>query len=553
MTHFLSTFPVFLALAFAGQATAQRLLLDVTGIASGSEFGFSLAAIADIDQDGRRDLVVGAPGTSSGVMVDCGRGHVISARTGAVLASTGLGVPTTRLGDRVVGLGDVSGDGQPDFVLAAPRASVFGLLQGNVRAFRHDGTMLWSAFGENYSEFGTGICAVHDLFGNGRDDLMIGAPHNSNVHPFGRVQPFNATSGLDVGQFAGGDSTLFGHAIVNLGDVDGDGADDIAVSEPDFTYVSYGGGRITVLRSNHLGSSAFVWDQYTIFAAGDHAGRAMGVAGDLDGDGRNDLMVATQSGRVYLLSGATGSVIGSVVDAYGSFGASLCGLGDQNGDGRPEFAVGAPTYNLGQGRVYVFDGATRSLLWYVQGNAQSAFGQSIANAGDQDDDGRDDLAVGAPMQAQLGGVPGRVAIFGTTIPATSSVYGTACGGSQGQLQAIALGTPLPGQSIGIRVYNLPPQSVGLTCIGLSRTQSAFGALPLDLGVIGVPGCWLLQSLESTTAFATGSSQYLNLTVNLPNWPALAGIQLFFQAVMLDASHAGGLTTSNGAAFTIGNQ
>ena len=52
---------------------------------------------------------------------------------------------------------------------------------------------------------------------------------------------------------------------------------------------------------------------------------------------------------------------------------------------------------------------------------------------------------------------------------------------------------------------------------------------------------------------TGTNQYMNLAVNLPNRPALAGIQRFFPAVMPDASDAGGLTTSNGAAFTIGNQ
>lgn len=538
-------------LALANAASAQRLLLDVYG-ANGSEFGFAIAPTVDLDQDGAPDLVVGAPGTASGLLAFCGAGHLLSSRTGVILASTGLGLPGTRLGDRALGLHDLDGDGSADFVLAGPRGSVTGQLQGYAAAFRRNGSLLWSAFGEDSSEFGTGLCGVRDITGNGRDDLLVGAPQNSNVRPFGRIQPFDGTTGTSLGMIAGSDRTMFGFALVNLGDIDGDGADDVAASEPNFTFSNNQGGRIMLLRSNRLGSSAVVWQQFTPFAAGDHAGRALGAAGDVDGDGRCDLLVSTSNGRVYLLSGATGAVITSLLDTYGSFGSSLCGLGDQNGDGRAEFAIGAPTYNGGQGRVYVYDGATRNLLWFVEGNVNSGFGHAIANAGDQDGDGRGDLAVGAPVHARFGGVPGRVAIYGTAFPSGTATFGSACGGSLGLLDAIATGAPLPGQTIGMRVYNLPPQSFGFWCLGLSRTQSAFGALPFDLGGLGVPGCWLLQSCDATVGFATGNNQYRSLLLSLPNWPALAGIRLYGQAAMLDASHAGGLTSSNGVEFRIGN-
>jgi len=141
-------------------------------------------------------------------------------------------------------------------------------------------------------------------------------------------------------------------------------------------------------------------------------GTAYAPAGDVNGDGITDLAVADPSyksgtffgsGVVYIVSGADGTMLRTYQgDAASSqyFGNSLAAL-DANGDGVTDLAVGSPGYagslGYGAGAVRVYSGTDGSLLSFVTGTASSQFGTSVANAGDQNGDGSDDLYVGAPM------------------------------------------------------------------------------------------------------------------------------------------------------------
>lgn len=199
----------------------------------------------------------------------------------------------------------------------------------------------------------------------------------------------------------------FGWVARKVGDLDGDGVIDFATSSPTSTRGGPSAGSVYVY-SSRTGKLLFRKDG----APGQTLGNGVGSAGDVNGDGTPDVIVGAPgypriAGRAYVYSGVGGAVlldltVGQVGD---SFGLKVCGVGDLDGDGRAEVAVGAnrasPQTRQGAGAVHVF-GGTGELLFTIDGEAA---GDSFGSAVDADlDPGHRRLIVGAMNAGQRGKV-----------------------------------------------------------------------------------------------------------------------------------------------------
>lgn len=150
-------------------------------------------------------------------------------------------------------------------------------------------------------------------------------------------------------------------------------------------------------------------------AAGDQFGWIARVVGDVDGDGVNDLVTSAptkdihgeNAGRIYVYSGATGALLWSVDGAPGDqLGTGLDAAGDVNGDGVADVVAGAPDIDT----AYVYSGRDGRLLMTLHGEAKGdRFGEHVSAAGDVD--GYADIMVGAPGNNANGKGAGRAYVY----------------------------------------------------------------------------------------------------------------------------------------------
>lgn len=490
------------------------------GVAAFDQAGFSVADAGDLNGDDIADLAVcGAPSAAN----DC---HVVFGRPGAVPFSAviDLGALDGSDGFRIGGLftsvaaaGDVNGDGIGDLLIgnssASPGGRSFagsvyvlfgdgggfgadvdvGALDGS-NGFRIDG-------GTAGDRAGGSVAAAGDVNDDGVDDLIIGAwPLGDQAGAdqayvvFGRAStpedptPFAAT--LDLSSLDG--STGFaigvrdeieslGAAVAGAGDVDGDGIDDVVVGAP---AASPGG-------TNLAGSAFVVFGRDTAFPA---------TLAPSDLDGSNG----------FRIDGSNES---------GALGYSVSG-GDVNGDGLADLVLGAPTINSGIGRSVLVFGrsggfpamlAESSLdgsngLRIADNVGLTVFGASVSGGGDFNADGTVDLLIGASLASRA------YVVFGNGAPLLAM-------GADGSLIS------LEGDSdpFGAPIATLFPDTVYLD------TQPLAGAAIDNNAPVSAHGVWQYRSAplaewETLPTSGLSPENALLLAVNgalrfLPNDPA----------------------------------
>lgn len=390
------------AYLYTGGATPALLPSTLfSGQTTGDSFGSSVAKTGDLDLDGHEDLLVGA------FFADLNRDE--DDDTGSAYLYWGAAAPDTvpamvfrgetagsHFGNSVAGVGDVNGDAYPDVAIGAYQTPVTAECGG--------GTTTLLEVGRVYVYFGglrDRVDAIPDVVLTGETTEVAG----------------DVTSACR-------DGDEFGFQVSGVGDVNGDGYDDLAVGARGFdtsvnpssgqdigrVYVFFGGPgfagvgaeRADVVRTGLL--------------PGDEFGTAVAGAGDTDGDGFADLLVGAplrdltgvDSGSASLYFGRSTGVSPSPIEIGGtaagdSFGAALASTGDINGDGLSDFVVGA--YLAGpddNGAASYFAGTlsrTITKVGTIFGESILAdgdwFGRSIAGPGDVDGDGYADNIVGA--------------------------------------------------------------------------------------------------------------------------------------------------------------
>lgn len=481
----------------------------LTGVAEGDKSGTSVSTTGDLNSDGIDDLVIGAPfadvDNGDVTLVDAGTSYVLFG--GANVNNTFSTVFLSGFLDGVRGFaidgvaagghsgssvsfaGDINVDGKDDLVIGAPGSGAGSsfVLFGDANVNNTFQSIFLSGFMDGVRGFaisgvaagdhsGASVSFAGDINEDGKDDLLIGAPvasPNSEVSNsggsyvlFGDANVNMTFSTIFLEGFMDGErgfaiagvaeNDRSGHSVSFAGDINNDGRDDLLIGAPDaaYTFLLGSPGESYILFGDSGVNNTFA----TIFLSGfmdgargfalqgvvpgDRSGSSVSTVGDLNGDGIDDIVVGTpnvatngtNSGAIYVLFGGENAnqgfstlflsgldgTTGFKMNGNGAgdlFGSSVSFAGDINDDGIDDLVIGAPGANAegidaGTGACYILFGDTNVNLGYsdlflsvldgqkgfkINGNAAGdRFGASVSTAGDINHDGVDDLIIGAP-------------------------------------------------------------------------------------------------------------------------------------------------------------
>ncbi|CAC9637578.1 beta strand repeat-containing protein, partial [bacterium endosymbiont of Bathymodiolus sp. 5 South] len=455
------------------------------GEAASDYSGHSVSNAGDVNGDGLDDLIVGAYQADLSGKSDAGKSYIVFGKQdtdvinlSTIVAGTGgFVINGESAGDwsgcSVSNAGDVNGDGLDDLIVGAHQANlssgksyvVFGKQDTNTIELSAiaAGTGGFVINGESEGDWsGYSVSNAGDVNGDGLDDLIVGA---YRADPSGKISAGKSyvvfgkkdnTNAIELSAIAAGTSTdgfvingesaddYSGRSVSSAGDMNGDGLDDLIVSawaadlsdktRAGKSYVVFGKQDNTAINLSAIaaGTGGFVIKGESV---GDLSGYSVSSAGDVNGDGLDDLIIgainadasgASDAGKSYVVFGKQDNAtinLSAITAGTGGFvingesrhdysGFSVSSAGDVNGDGLDDLIVGAyyanPSDKSNAGKSYVVfgkqDNAAINLSAIAAGtggfviNGESVndwSGYSVSSAGDVNGDGLDDLIVSA--------------------------------------------------------------------------------------------------------------------------------------------------------------
>jgi hypothetical protein len=408
--------------------------------------GETASVVGDVNGDGNDDLFLGSFTNSEGGE-DAGAAYLV---LGPVTGRLDLSLADAKLlgeepGDfagHTAGAGDVDGDGNDDLLVGSgghgPTGAayvVLGPVSGTLDLSVADAKLVGKTFHDDDYVVGGSVSGAGDTDGDGHDDVLVGGVGD----PYGVAY---LVQGPITGTFNLGraDAELMlevsytDHAVVSgAGDVDGDGLDDLLIGAPNDLEVDAYAGAAYLVNGPVSGSVDLPSGATKLIETEDDAwyqvlGWSVSGAGDVDGDGNDDILIGVpgddedgaQAGAVYVVLGpgpgegtydltrvGDAKLIGPTY--YSGVGVSVAGAGDVDLDGLDDIFVGAtpgiPNWPGGAYRVLSpvagTVGLSRADIWFTSEPRLNNAGYS-GGAGDVDGDGRPDLLISAPWDDQGG-------------------------------------------------------------------------------------------------------------------------------------------------------